>query len=53
MAPTVVKTRKGEVTVDVDEHPRPQTKIEDVKKLKSIFQKDGLVTAGSASVSSD
>ncbi|XP_033208365.1 3-ketoacyl-CoA thiolase, mitochondrial [Belonocnema kinseyi] len=49
MAPATVKTRKGEITVEVDEHPRPQTKIEDVKKLKSIFQKDGLVTAGSAS----
>lgn len=50
MAPVTVKGKKGEVVVEVDEHPRPQTKIEDVRKLKSIFKKDGLVTAGSASV---
>lgn len=51
MAPVVLKIRKQEVEVGVDEHPRPETKIADLTKLKSIFQKDGLVTAGSASVS--
>ncbi|XP_043481488.1 3-ketoacyl-CoA thiolase, mitochondrial [Leptopilina heterotoma] len=49
IAPVTVKVKRQEVSVDVDEHPRPQTKIEDLKKLSSIFQKDGLVTAGSAS----
>lgn len=34
----------------MDEHPRPQTTIETLTKLKPVFQKDGLVTAGSASV---
>lgn len=46
----MLKSKKKDVTVEVDEHPRPQTKIEDLKKLPSIFQKDGLVTAGTASV---
>nr|QBH73967.1 mitochondrial 3-ketoacyl-coa thiolase [Encarsia formosa] len=49
IAPVVLKSKKKDVTVEVDEHPRPQTKIEDLKKLPSIFQKDGLVTAGTAS----
>ncbi|XP_015127780.1 3-ketoacyl-CoA thiolase, mitochondrial [Diachasma alloeum] len=49
MAPVSVKTRKQEVEVTVDEHARPQVKIEDFAKLPSIFQKDGLVTAGTAS----
>ncbi|CAB0030428.1 unnamed protein product [Trichogramma brassicae] len=37
------------VSVEIDEHPRPQTTIDDLKKLPSIFKKDGLVTAGTAS----
>lgn len=50
IAPVTLKSKRGEVSVTVDEHPRPQTKIEDLSKLPSIFQKDGLVTAGTASV---
>ena len=50
MAPITLKLRKREVVVEVDEHPRPETKIEDLKKLPTIFKKDGLVTAGTASV---
>lgn len=38
--------------MDTDEHPRPQTTLEGLQKLKPVFKKDGLVTAGSASVSS-
>ncbi|KAJ8686802.1 hypothetical protein QAD02_022596 [Eretmocerus hayati] len=49
IAPVTLKSKKGEKTIEVDEHPRPQTKIEDLTKLPSIFQKDGLVTAGTAS----
>lgn len=37
--------------MEVDEHPRPQTTLEGLKKLPTLFKKDGLVTAGSASVS--
>lgn len=32
-----------------DEHPRPETTAEGLAKLRSIFKKDGLVTAGNAS----
>lgn len=49
MAPVQVKIKKQDTVVSVDEHPRPQTTIETLTKLKPVFQKDGLVTAGSAS----
>ena len=38
-----------EVVFDVDEHPRPQTTLEALSKLSSVFKKDGAVTAGNAS----
>jgi len=42
--------RKGDtVTVDQDEHIRPDTTIESLSKLKAPFAKDGTVTAGNAS----
>jgi len=41
----------GPVTFDVDEHPRPQTTMETLGKLPAVFQKNGTVTAGNASVS--
>lgn len=45
-----VKGRKGMETFSVDEHPRPETSIESLKKLPTVFKKDGgIVTAGSAS----
>lgn len=37
--------------VDADEHPKPQTTLEGLGKLPLVFKKDGVVTAGSASVS--
>lgn len=49
MAPIEIKTRKGPVTVDRDEHPRPQTTMESLAKLPPVFKKDGVVTAGNAS----
>lgn len=45
-----IKTRKGEISFAVDEHPRETTK-EHLSKLPSVFKKDGLVSAGNASVS--
>ena len=48
IVPIQVKTRKGTVVVDTDEHPR-RTTIEDLSKLKPAFMKDGTVTAGNAS----
>lgn len=50
LAPVTLTVKKKDVVVDQDEHPRPQTTIEALGKLPSIFKKDGLVTAGTASV---
>lgn len=47
--PVVLKTRKGDVTVDADEYIRAGTTIDAVAKLKPAFSKDGTVTAGNAS----
>lgn len=35
-----------------DEHPRPQTTLEQMAKLAPVFKKGGTVTAANASVSS-
>ena len=44
------KDAKGKpVTVERDEHPRPQTTLEDLAKLKAPFRDPGTVTAGNAS----
>ncbi|XP_077978426.1 3-ketoacyl-CoA thiolase, mitochondrial-like [Glandiceps talaboti] len=48
MAPIEIKSRKGPVAVDTDEHPRPAT-IEQLAKLPPVFKKNGRVTAGNAS----
>ena len=48
--PIEVPQRKGEpVVVDRDEHPRPDTTLERLSKLKPAFAKDGTVTAGNSS----
>jgi len=47
--PFVVKTRKGEVTVDQDEYIRHGATLEAMAKLRPAFTKDGTVTAGNAS----
>lgn len=47
--PIEVKTRKGMVTFDNDEHVRMGAKAEDMGKLRPVFKKDGSVTAGNAS----
>jgi acetyl-CoA acyltransferase 2 len=44
-----VKTRKGSVLIDQDDHLRPETTLEGLAKLKPAFAKDGFVTAGNAS----
>ena len=47
IVPVEIKGRKGVEIVSVDEHPRPQTTLEGLTKLKPIFVKDtGVVTAG-------
>ena len=49
IVPFTVKTRKGDIVVDKDEHFRAGTTLESVAKLKPAFAKDGTVTAGNAS----
>uniref|UniRef100_U5EL67 Putative 3-oxoacyl coa thiolase n=1 Tax=Corethrella appendiculata TaxID=1370023 RepID=U5EL67_9DIPT len=49
ITPTKVKVKGKEIDFQVDEHPRPQTTLEGLKKLPSLFKKDGSVTAGTAS----
>jgi 3-oxoadipyl-CoA thiolase len=39
----------GPILVDRDEHPRPDTSIEQLAKLKTPFRHNGTVTAGNAS----
>ena len=45
----VIKTRKGDVTVDADEYIRHGATIEAMQKLRPAFTKDGSVTAANAS----
>jgi acetyl-CoA C-acetyltransferase len=49
MVPVTIKTRKGEVVVDKDEHPKQGVTAEGLSGLRPAFQKDGTVTAGNAS----
>jgi acetyl-CoA C-acetyltransferase len=49
VVPVDVKSRKGPVTVDRDEHFRADTTAEVLGKLRPAFQPDGSVTAGNAS----
>jgi acetyl-CoA C-acetyltransferase len=49
IVPVTVKTRKGEVVIDTDEHPKAGTTAEALAKLRPAFAKDGTVTAGNAS----
>jgi acetyl-CoA C-acetyltransferase len=44
-----VKSRKGEVVVDTDEHPKHGTTADALAKLRPAFNKNGSVTAGNAS----
>lgn len=44
-----VAGRKGPTLVSKDEHPRPETTVEALAKLRPAFDKAGTVTAGNAS----
>jgi acetyl-CoA C-acetyltransferase len=45
-----IPQKKGDPKLfDTDEHPRPETTIEDLTRLKPAFKKDGTVTAGNSS----
>jgi len=47
--PVELKSRKGVVLFDTDEHVKSDASIEGLAKLKPAFQKEGSVTAGNAS----
>ena len=50
LTPVAVPGRKGAVTrVDCDEHPRPETTLEQLARLNAAFKKGGTVTAGNSS----
>ena len=50
IVPVMLKSRKGEVAYDTDEHFRPNCTAADMAKLKPVFLKEnGTVTAGNAS----
>jgi len=49
IVPFIIKSKKGNSTFKKDEHPREGISMEALERLKTIFQKDGTVTAGNAS----
>lgn len=50
IAPVTLAQKKGDPKVfDTDEHPRPETTMEQLAKLKGVVKPDGTVTAGNAS----
>ncbi|MDQ1728622.1 MAG: hypothetical protein QOD33_747 [Pyrinomonadaceae bacterium] len=44
-----IKSRKGTVVFDTDDHLRPETTVAGLAKLRPAFAQDGFVTAGNAS----
>ncbi|MDG1873146.1 MAG: acetyl-CoA C-acetyltransferase [Mariniblastus sp.] len=53
IVPVTVKHRKGDVVVDTDEGPRAGTTLDGLAKLRTVFDREGSVTAGNASTLSD
>ncbi|KAF1311908.1 acetyl-CoA acetyltransferase [Pseudomonas sp. SG-MS2] len=49
IVPLELKTRKGTVEFAVDEHVRGDVTAEQLAGMKTVFKKDGTVTAGNAS----
>ncbi|NOK20656.1 acetyl-CoA C-acetyltransferase [Corallococcus carmarthensis] len=49
IAPVTLKGKKGDTVVSKDEHNRPETTVEGLRKLPKVFKKDGVVHAGAAS----
>jgi acetyl-CoA C-acetyltransferase len=48
IVPITLKKRTGDIVIDTDEHPK-ETTIEKLGKMRTVFKKDGTVTAGNAS----
>lgn len=56
IVPVTVRTRTGEEVIDTDEHPRADTTVESLAKLKPVLLKEdpeATVTAGNASGQND
>jgi acetyl-CoA acyltransferase 2 len=49
VVPVEIKSKKGVTLVEQDDHMRPETTLEILAKLPTVFKKDGVVTAGNAS----
>ena len=49
IVPIEIKSRKGTVTFTTDEHIRRDCTMESLAKMRTVFKKDGSVTAGNAS----
>lgn len=49
IVPVIIASKKGDVVVEQDEYPRPDTTVETLSKLRPAFDKEGTVTAGNAS----
>ena len=49
IVPVTIKGRKGDTVIDKDEHPRADTTLEGLAKLRTPFRDPGTVTAGNAS----
>ena len=49
IAPVSIKGKKGPEMMTADEHPRANSVIGDLQKLKPVFKENGTVTAGTAS----
>ena len=53
IAPLDIEAKKGLISFGRDEHPRPDTTVEGLRKLPKVFKKDGVIHAGAASGVSD
>jgi acetyl-CoA C-acetyltransferase len=49
ITPITIKSRKGDIVVDTDEYPKAGVTLEGISKLRPAFDKEGTVTAASAS----
>ena len=49
IVPFTIQSKKGSSIFKKDEHPRDTISLEALQRLKTVFQKDGTVTAGNAS----
>lgn len=53
IVPVEIKTKKGTLLFENDEHPNPRTSMESLAELKPAFKKEGIITAGNASAIND